>query len=266
VRYLDVVPDGGAAGTRAAGTHVGMAPRMKELRYARKVRWLGYAALKGHAAAEAIEQRDARDGTVQIYSERERGVANGQGWIYQGFIEDRSGALRPQTFEESVYCVGCHGGIGVTTDGVFSLPRKLAAAGTPAGAPLRGGWFHWSQHDLRGLAEPRRSDGTYEYTRYLTENGAGDELRANTEVLARFFDDRGALRPGAVTALHADVSTLLLPSPERALELDRAYKAIVDEQSFVKGRDAVLAPAEHVYAQPPIGQRTGVEVAIGGAQ
>jgi hypothetical protein len=257
VRYLDVVADGGGS----ASTHVAMAPRMKELRYAKKVRWLGYAALKGHAAAEAIEQRDARDGTVQIYSEFERGVANGQGWIYQGFIEDERGVLRPQTFEESVFCVGCHGGVGATTDGVFSFPRKLGGSG--AARTLSNGWFHWSQRDLRGLAEPKRSDGSYEYARYLTENGAGDELRENTEVLARFFDANGALRPGAVARLHADVSTLLLPSPQRALDLDRAYKAIVDEQSFVRGRDAVLAPAEHVYAHPPLGQRTGVEVAIG---
>jgi hypothetical protein len=207
VRYLDAVAD--AVGS--ASTHVAMAPRMKELRYAKKTRWLGYAALKGHAAA--------------------------------------------------VFCVGCHGGVGATTDGVFSFPRKLGGSG---GARTHAnGWFHWSQRDLRGLAEPRRSDGSYEYTRFLTENGAGDELRENTEVLARFFDANGALRPGAVARLHADVSTLLLPSAQRALDLDRAYKAIVDEQSFVRGRDAVLAPAQHVYAHPPLGQRTGVEVAIG---
>ena len=242
VRYLDVVTDRGVR--RAA-----MAPRMKELRYAKKVRWLGYAALKGHAAAEAIEQADAHDGTLQITSEYERGVPNGQGWIYQGFIEDRDGSLRPQTFEEGVFCVGCHGGIGATTDGAFSFPRKV-------------GWYPWSQHDLRGMPEPKRRDGSYEYGRYLAENGAGDELRENTEVLARFFDAAGALRPDAVARVHADVSQLLVPSPERALDLDRAYQAIVDEQSFVKGRDAVLAPAEHVYVRPPIGQKTGIGVAL----
>jgi hypothetical protein len=98
----------------------------------------------------------------------------------------------------------------------------------------------------------------------LTENGAGDELRENEEVLARFFDVRGQLRPDAVAHLHADIATLLLPSPERALDLDRAYKAIVDEQSFVRGRDAVLAPANNVYEHPPIGEKTGVRVAVGG--
>ena len=57
VRYLDVVEEKGRS------PHVGMAARMKELRYAKKVRWLGFPALRGHAAAEAVEQRDARDGT-----------------------------------------------------------------------------------------------------------------------------------------------------------------------------------------------------------
>jgi hypothetical protein len=155
-----------------------------------------------------------------------------------------------------VYCVGCHGGIGATTDGVFSFARKLG--GGASGRAFRDGWFHWSQHDLRGLAEPRGRDGEYEYTRYLKENGAGDELRENKEVLARFFDEGGTLRPDAIARLHADLSTLLLPSAERALDLNRAYRAIVDEQSFVKGRDTVLAAAEHVYAQPPLGERTGI--------
>jgi hypothetical protein len=54
-----------------------------------------------------------------------------------------------------------------------------------------------------------------------------------------------------------------LPSPERALDLDRAYAAIVAEQSFVKGRDAVLAPAANVHEHPPIGAKTGVASAVG---
>jgi hypothetical protein len=254
VRYLDVAPDG----------HVAMAPRMKELRYAKKVHWLGYEALKGKMDAETVEQADSRDGTLPIFSERERGVSNDQGWLYQAFIEDAQGALRPQTFEEIVSCVGCHGGIGATTDGNFSFARKLASAPSSGGKGAMDGWFHWSRRDLRGIPEPKRRDGTFEYTRYLTENGAGDELRENEEVLARFFAADGSLRSSAATALHADIATLLLPSAARAVALDRAYKAIVDEQSFTKGRDAVLSPAIHVYAQPPIGRQTGVSVAIEG--
>jgi hypothetical protein len=216
VRYLDVASDGSVV----------MAARMKELRYAKKVRWMGYAALRGHAAAEAIEQKDARDGTTNVLSDFERGVPNGQGWVYQGFIEDAAGALRPQTFEESVTCAGCHGGIGATTDGAFSFPRKLAAVPTAGGEAKRDAWFYWSRRGLHGIPEPRRRDGSYEYTRYLEENGAGDDFRDNTEVTARFFDTGGALRPDAVASLHDDISTLLVPSAARALALDRATMAV----------------------------------------
>ena len=182
---------------------------------------------------------------------------NGHGWLFQGFIEAADGALRPQSYEETVACVGCHGGIGATTDSIFSLPRKL-----PATSAARG-WYHWSQHSLRGIPEGRRRDGRYEYTLYLEETGAGDELRENAEVLARFFDDGGRLRPAEIARLHTDIGTLLLPSPERAIDLDRAYQAIVREQSFVRGRDSVLAAASHLYSRAPVGERTGIDKAVG---
>jgi hypothetical protein len=54
------------------------------------------------------------------------------------------------------------------------------------------------------------------------------------------------------------VAYLLLPSPERALALDRAYRAIVEEQSFTKGRDAVLAPSKNVYDVVSVGSATGI--------
>ena len=118
--------------------------------------------------------------------------------------------------------------------------------------PARG-WFHWSQRDLRGIAEPKRADGEYEYALYLRQAGAGDELRANAEVLARFFDERHALRPNEIERLHGDISALLLPSAPRALDLDRAYLAIVKGQSFDKGRDALLAPASNAYERYRLG-------------
>jgi hypothetical protein len=96
----------------------------------------------------------------------------------------------------------------------------------------------------------------------LRQAGGGDELRENAEVTRRFFDDRGALRPAEISGLHRDIATLLLPSPARALDLDRAYRAIVEAQSFVKGRDAVLAPARNVDVDVPLGQSTGVRQAI----
>ena len=248
VRYLDVGPDGA----------VEMASRMKELRYAKKVRWLSDAELKDKAARESAEQAASPDGVVYFAPEADRGVYNGQGWFLQGFIEASDGALRPQSYEETVACVGCHGGIGATTDSVFSFPRKL-----PATSPARG-WFHWTQHGLRGIPEPRRRDGRYEYTLYLEANHAGDELHENTEVLGRFFDAGGQLRREEVARLHADIATLLMPSAARAIDLDRAYLAIVREQSFVRGREVVLAPTAHVHVRAPIGETTGVSRSLAG--
>ncbi|WP_394844585.1 hypothetical protein LZC95_46970 [Pendulispora brunnea] len=239
VRYLDVGPDGA----------VRMASRMKELRYAKKVRWFSVDDLRKHAASEIVEQAESPDGTLPVLWQFDRGIYNNQGWLFQGFIEAADGSLRPQSYEESVYCAGCHGEIGRTTDSIFSFPRKR-------------GYYHWTQHDLRGMPEPRTRDGQYEYTQYLRENGAGDEFRENREVIERFFDARGNLRPNEIALLHKDVSTLLLPSAARALDLNRAYHAIVREQSFTRGRDAVLAPSSHVYAEAPRGEKTGIERAL----
>ncbi|HHH28871.1 MAG TPA: hypothetical protein ENK57_11080 [Polyangiaceae bacterium] len=240
VRYLDVV-DGGVV----------MAARFKELRYARKAAWVGAAKLAKLTEAEALEERDYPDRLEKVMGEPEHGLSNGQGWLYQGFIEDAAGALRPQTFEESAFCMGCHGRIGATTDGIFSFPRKLDASSPSAG------WFHWSQHGLRGLPEPRGPEGRYEYTFYLEQNGAGDDLRDNTEVIDRFFED-GVLRASAVERLHGDMAELLLPSPRRALALNKAYRTIVQAQSFVEGRDATIEPARRVHRRVERGQPTGI--------
>jgi hypothetical protein len=249
VRYLDVTGSGA----------VTMANRMKELRYAKKVRWLAPRDLKALAASEAVEQAESATGAREVLWEFDRGVYNGQGWLMQGFIEAADGSLRPQSYEESVFCVGCHGGIGATTDSMFAFPRKLGAASAA------GGWFHWSQHDLAGVPEPRRRDGQGEYALYLQQNGAGNEFRDNGEVRAKFFDAQGRLRQEPIARLRRDVTLLLLPSAARALDLDRAYRAIVLDQSFWRGRDSTLAPTANVYTDVPIGQKTGVEKPIVGS-
>ena len=74
VRYLDVGADGA----------VEMAPRMKELRYAKKIRWLSDADLKAKAARENAEQAASPDGVLYFAPEADRGVYNGQGWFLQG--------------------------------------------------------------------------------------------------------------------------------------------------------------------------------------
>lgn len=44
-----------------------------------------------------------------------------------------------------------------------------------------------------------------------------------------------------------DVYALIVPSRERALQLNKAYRVLVEDQSFVFGRDATVTPPINVY-------------------
>ncbi|MBP6844371.1 MAG: hypothetical protein KA201_11540 [Kofleriaceae bacterium] len=216
-----------------------MAARMKELRYARKVEQLddwGRRRAYDEVADEKSEGRAPRyqgDATV--------GFLNGFGWQYQGFIEDAGGRLRLQTDEEHRACLGCHGALGVTVDHSFAFPRKVP------------GGDGWRPQDLRGLHDrPQLGHARPEIATYFARVGGGDETRANDELLARFFPDgrldEAALASAAVGGTR-DLAWLLAPSRARALALDKAYLAVVREQSFTRGRDAVLRPATRVHAR-----------------
>jgi len=223
VRYLDV-----------AGGKVRMAARMKELRYMRKNHWYTYSDLDLRAKAE-MREKDGKPNTLKrVIADAERGVTTGTGWRMQGFIEDAGGELRPETIEETAFCIGCHGGVGASTDSTFSFARKVGGAEPDAG------WYHWEEKGLAGIREPRRADGRGEYAVWLEEVGGGDDFLANAEVARRFFGRDGVLRPAMARALAADISVVAMPSPERALDLDRAYLALVKAQSFARGRDVVL--------------------------
>jgi len=236
-----------------------LSPRMKELRYARKRRWVNYADLEQQAFAEVKEKVAFPDRLRTVRGNLELGVSNDQGWTYAGMIEDTQGELRPQTYEELVFCVGCHGGVGATRDGIFSFYRKF----DPATAHRRG-WYHWSQKGLRGTPERIRSDGKPEYAFYLKTNGAGDEYRGNDEVLESFFDPDGQLKPERLERLRTDIATLLFASPQRAMVLNKAYWTIVRDQGFLAGRDATLVPMIQVHPILRPDQATGVKEAVAG--
>lgn len=246
VRYIDVTDSGDIA----------LAARMKEFRYARKYQWRDYTFLHEIASLEAWERRFNPDSTKALTGDFEIGLVS-QGWRYQGFIEDANGELRPQSQEETFFCMGCHGGISATTDTIFSFPRKFSAADS-----FQQGWYHWSQKSLAGIPEPRRADGSYEYSRYLEINGAGDEFRANQEVMDKFFDVEGNLIQAELDKLHGDISHLLFPSRERALMLNKAYRLIVQAQDFIYGRDATVTPTENVHRSVQQDQPTGVLEAV----
>ncbi|MCG6863086.1 MAG: hypothetical protein LJE70_17705 [Chromatiaceae bacterium] len=243
VRYIDPDPTGNNR----------LSARIKEVRYARKRYWMTYSRLESRAAAEFKEKHDFPDRLRVVRGNMETGVSNDQGWVYAAMIEDAEGELRPQTYEELAFCIGCHSGIGATTDSSFAFARKLQA-----GNGIRDGWYHWSQKDLRGLPERVRSDGKPEYAFYLRSNGAGDELRENTEARRRFFDSAGQLDGEMLKRLNRDITTLVYASPQRALQLAKAYRIIVREQSFTEGRDPTIKPARNVHRAIDGGTATGV--------
>ena len=243
VRYLDIADDG----------EVVMAPRMKELRYSRKTRWLTYFQHRELADDELKDAHDFPDRMEPVIGDIERGVGNRRGWRFSGFIEDDQGALRPQSYEELATCAGCHGAVGALADSTYTMERKL-----DAGQGFQRGWYHWSQKSLAGIPEPQRQDGRGEYAFYLEQVGGADEYRSNQEVRERFFDEGGNLRPAMLAQLKGDISALVVPSARRALELNKAYLSVVEEQSYIRGRDAVLAPMVNVHKEVEAGQRTAI--------
>ena len=207
--------------------------RIKEVRYMR--RWLAsdLAQLKMWYEAERIEKDK---GELPAYINLgQRGLGTRMGWQIAGFIEDAAGRLRANTFEETMFCMGCHNSIGTTVDKTFSFARKVDGA--------RG----WRYIDLKNMPDaPTLGETRGEIATYLERTGGGSEFRDNPEMQARWFHRDG--RPNSDAIANAkDVYDLIAPSVERALTLDKAYKAIVEEQSYLFGRDPTSTTPRHVY-------------------
>lgn len=229
VRYIGIADDGS----------IYNAPRMKEVRYMK--RWLesDHAQLKHWYETENNEKLS---GEPPSYTNMGHGgLASPMGWQLAGFIEDKNGRLRVNSFEETMYCMGCHNTIGSTIDKIFSFSRKVDGA--------RG----WSYIDLHGMpdapnlnihdASGHESKG--EIATYLERNGGGSEFRNNPEMAARWYRKDGSVNTEVLAA--QDVYTIIAPSVERALQLNKAYKVIVEEQSFLFGRDPSVTPPKNVY-------------------
>jgi hypothetical protein len=218
VRYLD--PDAPSA----------MAKRMKELRYSRKAEEPeGWAVLRAYE----VEANEKDEGHLPVYAGSPLvGLQNAFGWRLQGFIEDAQGRLRLQTHEEHLACMGCHTNLGVTLDQTFSFARKV---------PGRDGWRY---QDLRGMPDvPQLGHREPEFLTYLRRAAGGDEFRENTELTQRYFPNGQLDRKRVV----GDLTTLILPSRQRALDLNRAYMALVAQQGFERGRETTVAPASNVH-------------------
>jgi len=218
VRYLD--PDDPSF----------IARRMKEVRYMKKIRWLDRWATQ--RAYEKELEHKAEGVLPQFTGTPLTGVNNEFGWRVTGFIEDGAGRLRLQTEEEHRFCMGCHSTVGVTVDQTFSFARKIPG--------------EWRYQDLAGIRDrPTHGESEPEYLTYFRRVRGGDEFRGNTEFLDRFFPggvlDEAEIRRAAPGG-DRDIRFLVLPSPERALRLNKAYMSLVLEQRFDLGRDTVLTP------------------------
>lgn len=207
--------------------------RMKEVRYMRK--WRAFSK-PVYARRYQLESFEKEAGNLPGYANiGDHGLDNGSGWAIQGFIEDRRGRLRVSTYEENLFCMGCHNSVGATIDKTFSFARKVDGA---AG---------WRYIDLKGMPDaPNRGETRGEILTYLERVGGGSEYRHNSEMAARWFKPDGTVDHARVQAA-PDVHALITPSPARALTLNKAYRTIVEDQDFIFGRDATVDPPRNVY-------------------
>lgn len=215
------------------GERITPARRMKELRYMVKTRGLSLSQIRSRYGNELQEKMD--ENLPRYIDLGDRGMDTGFAWTLTGFIEDAGGALRPQTNEEQFFCRGCHASVGANIDQTWAFPRKMAGAE---------GWGYIDYTAMRDVPNKGQTKG--EIATYFARVGGGDEFRSNMEMIQRWFDgdtvDDAALDGKTVY-------DLITPSRARALELNKAYRVIVGEQSFIYGRDATVTPPQNVHGQ-----------------
>ncbi len=223
VRYVGVTDEGDITPSR----------RMKEVRYMRKRDFLSPREL---ASLYDQEYQEKLEGTLPHYPDwGHAGLYNKMGWLVQGFIEDTEGRLRLNTYEENMYCMGCHTTVGSTIDKTFSFPRKVEGA------------QGWGYIQLRGMPDaPSVGEERGEILTYLERVGGGSEFRSNPEMEQRWYHEDGSVDTQAVLAA-PDVYTLITPSPGRALLLNKAYRTVVEDQDFISGREVGVTPPKNVF-------------------
>jgi hypothetical protein len=208
------------------------APRMKEVRYMKKHHFKSKQSLSTAYYREAKEKHFEKLPQTRFLGDK--GFNNNFGWTINAYIENAKGELRQQHSQELASCNGCHKSVGSTFDQTFSFPRKVNGA-------LGWGYINLAkQSDVPNLGEQQG-----EFLTYLERVGGGDEFRQNKEMLTRWFRPDGKVDQSKVLAVD-NLYELITPSVERALDLNKAYKTIVEEQSFLFGRDAVLSEAVNV--------------------
>ncbi|RZA05441.1 MAG: hypothetical protein EOO68_06595 [Moraxellaceae bacterium] len=224
VRYVGVDADGAIFNPK----------RMKEVRYMKRRIQSRHFQLQHFYQEENLEKEQGSLPTYKNFGQA--GLSSNFGWNITGFIENKEGRLRWNTYEENVFCMGCHTSIGSTIDKTFSFARKLDGA---AG---------WGYINLRALKDaPNVGEPLNEIATYLNRVGGGTEFRSNPELESRFYHANGSVNTIALAATQ-NVYDLTTPSAARALTLNKAYKAIVEQQDFIFGRDATVTAPQRVLA------------------
>lgn len=224
VRYVGIDGDG----------RVYVPRRMKELRYMKRRIQSRQWQLNHWYEEENLEKLL---GYLPFYLDMgHEGLSTNFGWNVTGFLENREGNLRWNTFEENSFCMGCHTSIGATIDKTFSFPRKIDGA---AG---------WGYIDLNAMRDaPSAGEQQSEIATYMQRVGGGTEFRSNPELEARFYLSDGSVNTVALASTR-NVAELIAPSPARALTLNKAYRVLVEDQDFLFGRDATVTPPPRVLA------------------
>lgn len=222
VRYVGVGADDSIHNAR----------RMKEVRYMKRRIQSRHFQLEHYYEEENLEKEQ---GSLPSYKNfGHDGLSTNFGWNITGFIENRDGRLRWNTFEENVFCMGCHSTIGSTIDKTISFPRKVDGA------------QGWGYINLRGLRDaPNVGETLGEAATYFSRVGGGTEFRSNPELESRFYHPDGRVNTVALASTR-DFYDVSAPTRERALALNKAYKVIVEDQDFIFGRDATAAPPQRV--------------------
>lgn len=225
VRYLGVDEQG----------HIYNAPRMKEVRYMKKHM---FKSRQNLASSYYSETKDKHfEMLPRTIYHGDKGINNNFGWTINGYIEDEKGELRQQHEQELAFCNGCHKTVGATFDQTFSFARKVE------------GDSGWGYIDLKAMQDaPSIGEERGEFLTYLERVGGGDEFRQNREMLQRWFLPDGRVNEQKVRAANS-VYELIMPSKRRALDLNKAYRTIVAEQSYLFGRDATLNKASNVLRE-----------------
>ena len=209
--------------------------RMKEVRYMNKHMLRSRESLLSTYYTERKEKHFEK--LPRMVPAGKRGIANGYGWTINGLIEDKQGELRPQQQEELAFCNGCHRSVGSTIDQTFSFARKVEG---------KNGWGYLNLKSIKDVPNVNERHG--EFLTYLERVKGGDEFRQNQEMLARWFNPDGTVNKAKIESVE-NIHQLITPSKQRALKLNKAYKTIVDEQSFLFGRDATLVEASNVLKE-----------------